>query len=87
MQTPQLRIGRAVLLTGSMLPRTWEGELSKVTVDNSARLGIFANHLFCFVYHLNVLQAEFFILRRLFRNKITKHKLAGSNPSTCKMCS
>ena len=76
--------------TGSMLPGTWESELSTVTEGNSARLGIFVNQLFYFetgrfVYHLNMLQAESFILRRLFR--ISKHKLAGNKPSTSKMCS
>ena len=55
---------------------------------NSAHLSIMANQFCfetgCFVYHLNVLEAESFKFEHCCElNKVTKHKLAGIKPLTC----
>jgi len=55
---------------GSMLSIAWVNLTSKGIVGNSARFGNVVNQFYfetgCFVYHLNVLQADPFKLRTLF---------------------
>ena len=66
--------------------RMKESETSKSSADNPVRLGIFANNFSFdtgrFVYQLNVLPVESFKLRTFSAfNNMTKHNLAGSEPS------